>query len=88
MVAAEAVEEAGGAEHERARADRRGEAGALVRVADPVEDALVVLEGAGADAAGEDDDVGLGHLLERGVGLQAEHRVLGAHLAAGVARRR
>ena len=55
-----------------------------MRVADPLEHPFVVLEGAGPDAAGEDDDVGLGHLLEGGVGDEAEHAVLAAHLAAGV----
>ena len=56
-----------------------------MRVADPFEDPLVVLEGPRPDAAGEDDHVGLGHLLERGVRGQTEHAVLTAHLAAGVA---
>ena len=54
-------------------------------LAHPLEDPLVVLEGARPDAAGEDDHVGPGHLLEGGVAGQAEHAVLAADLAALVA---
>ena len=56
-----------------------------VRGAHPVEHALVGHQRAGADAAGEHDDVGVGHLLERGVDGDAEEAVLAAHLAALVA---
>ena len=59
-----------------------------VRVAHPLEDSLVVLQGPRAHAAGEDDDVGLGYLLEGGVGHQAEHAVLAAELAPSRARGR
>ena len=38
---------------------------------------------AGADAAGEDDDVGRRQLLERGVDLDAEEAVVGPHDLAG-----
>ena len=40
-------------------------------------------ERAGADAAGEHDDVGRRHLVERGVDLDPEEAVVGAHDAHG-----
>ena len=45
----------------------------------------VVFERPRPDAAGEDDHVGRGHLLEGGVDGQPDHAVLAAHLAAVVA---
>ena len=36
-------------------------------------------EGAGADTAGEHDDVGIGQLLERGIDLDPEEAVLAAN---------
>jgi hypothetical protein len=52
-----------------------------VRSPDPADQALVVEHGVGADAAGHHHDLGIGQILERRVGLDAEHRVVGAHYA-------
>ena len=43
-----------------------------VDLAQPGEDALVLEQRPVAGAAGDEDDVGLGHLLERVVGAEAE----------------
>ena len=50
-----------------------------MRPPDPADEALVVQHGVGAGAAGHHHDLGIGQVLERGVGLDAEHRVVGAH---------
>ena len=52
-----------------------------MRVAYPLHDPFVVLEGSGADASGKDEDVGLAQLGECGIGHHAEHAVLAAVLA-------
>ena len=56
--------------------------------AHPVEHPLVVDQRPGADAAGEHDDVGRGHLVERGVDVDAEEAVLGARPRRARGRRR
>ena len=75
----EAVEQAGGGEHERSGAHRRRERRRRRgRVRTQSSTALVVRRsGAGADAAGEHDDVRVRQLVERGVDLDAEEPVLG-----------
>ena len=56
---------------------------ALVDLAQPGEDALVLHQRPVAFAAGDEDDVGLGHLLQRVVGAEPERAAVGPHLALG-----
>ena len=84
MVADEAVEEAGGGEHQRPGADGRGEP-ARSRGAARTQSRIGVAgleQRPGADAAGHDDDVGRRDLVERGVDGETEEAVVGADLAA------
>jgi citrate synthase len=78
----EAVEQTGRPQHQRAGAHRGGVAGGVVGGAHPLQDTLVVHQGAGADPAREHDDVGIRHLLEGGVDGDTQKAVLAAHLAA------
>ena len=55
-----ALEQAGGAEHERPGADRGRPFRVAVDLAQPLEDGLVAHQRAVAGAAGDEDDVGLG----------------------------
>jgi hypothetical protein len=48
-------------------------------VAHPVEHALVVHQPARAEATREDEDVRVGPVLERDLGVQGEHPVVGLH---------
>jgi hypothetical protein len=50
-----------------------------VRAADPAHQPLVVEHGVGAGAAGHHHDLGIGQVLERRVGLDAEHAVVCSH---------
>ncbi len=67
-----ALEQAGGAEHQRARADRGRPFRRPVDPAEPAEDLLVLEHRPIADAAGDEDDVGLLDFGDRAVGDQAE----------------
>jgi hypothetical protein len=55
-----------------------------MRLANPLEHPVVVLQGAGAHPSGEHDDVGLRHVLEGGVDGEPEHAILAANLAPTV----
>ena len=76
-----ALEQAGGAEHERAGADRGRPLGLAVDLAQPGEHGLVLHQGAVADAAGDEDDVGRGDVRDGAVGANAEAAAVGPHLA-------
>jgi hypothetical protein len=77
-----ALEQAGGAEDERAGADRGRPAGAAVDVAQPGDGLLVVEQRAVAFAAGDEDDVRFRAFGEVVVDGDAEAAGVGADLAA------
>src|SRR6185437_12399296 len=77
-----AFQQAGGAEHQGAGADRGGPAAAGVDVADPVEGFLVFDQGAVALAAGDEEDFGFGAFVEVEVDGDAEAADVGPDLAA------
>jgi hypothetical protein len=74
---AQAVEQARGPEQERAGADGRRPRRGRVGGADPLGEALVLERRARPRAAGDDDHVGRGHVVERGLGDELEAAVGG-----------
>jgi PPOX class probable F420-dependent enzyme len=78
-----ALQQPGGAEHQGAGADRGRPLGPLVDPAQPGEDALVLHQRPVAFAAGDEDDVGLRHLVEGEVGAEPKRAAVGPHLPLG-----
>jgi len=70
-----------------AGADGRGEPGRGVRVADPVQDGVVVAVGERvcANATGDEDNIGVGELVKCGVDHQAEEAIVCTNLALALA---
>ena len=79
------VEDAGGGQHQRAGAHRRRPLRVLVGVAQPAQHLLVLHQRSVPVAAGDDDHVGLGELVERPVRHQGQHPGLSS-LGAGLLR--
>ena len=78
VVASQPVQQPRRGEQQRAGAHRRRPRRGRVRRAQPRQHRLVGHQRAGAEAAGHDDHLGIGDLVERGVGGQRQHAVLGA----------
>ena len=85
MVAVRPVEQTGGSQDQGPGAHRGRQPGRDVGTAQPLEHALVVLQGPSAHPAREDDHVGRRELFEGAVGDEAEHAVVASNLAASMA---
>ena len=86
---ARALQQPGGAEHQRAGADRGRPAGRLRRRGAASRAPLVAQQRPVALAAGDEDDVGIGRLVDRGLGDQRQsHRCRPARARLGARRTR